>query len=237
MTLQTPQPGAYIGEHFWIKWVMANAVGFGVGAAVSFAPVGVDAWSLVAATREGVVGIVSGILSWVSAIFGAVAIGAAQWFFLRRRVHWANSWFLATSLGWLASYFVVQTLVVVLHIDSRWPFRSAVIDLVPIILAALPQWLILRRHVLGAGWWVVANIAGAAGGFVGYQAGVFGVFVVAFFVVRFIDEVWFSAVLLGLLWGTMGAAISAITGVALRQLLQRPIPGTLTPPPATIRQD
>ena len=78
MTLQTPQPEAHIGEHFWIKWVLANAVGFGIGAAVSFAPVGADAWSLFAATREGVVGFVSGILSWVSPIFGAVAIGASQ---------------------------------------------------------------------------------------------------------------------------------------------------------------
>jgi hypothetical protein len=70
-----------------------------------------------------------------------------------------------------------------------------------------------------------------------HLAAVFGVFVVAFFLAEFIVEVWFSAVLLGLLWGTMGVAISAITGVALRQLLKRPIPKTFTSLAATIRTD
>ena len=237
MTPQGSQADAQIGDFFWIKWVLANAVGFGVAAAVSFAPIGVNAWSRVAAAREGAAGIVSGIFVWGSPILAAVAIGGAQWSFLRRQVHWANSWFLGTSLGWLVSYFVVQNLVVVLPIDSRWPYGSAAIDIVPIIFAALPQWLILRRHLSGAGWWVVASIAGAAGGFVGYLVGSFGMLIVAFFLARFIDELWFSAVLLGLLWGTMGAAISAFTGVALRQLLKRPIPETLIPPASTIRAD
>ena len=38
MTLQTAQLGAHIGEYFWIKWVLANAVGFALGAAVSSVP-------------------------------------------------------------------------------------------------------------------------------------------------------------------------------------------------------
>ena len=38
MTLPTAQPEAHLGEHFWIKWVLANAVGFALGAAVSSVP-------------------------------------------------------------------------------------------------------------------------------------------------------------------------------------------------------
>ena len=101
MTLQTEQPGAHIGEHFWIKWVLANAVGFAVGAAVSLSLglYGASLLPLASAASESVAGVVSRIIAWGSAIFGAVAIGAAQWFFLRGRVRWAGSWFLATSLA------------------------------------------------------------------------------------------------------------------------------------------
>jgi hypothetical protein len=52
-----------------------------------------------------------------------------------------------------------------------------------------------------------------------------------------IGEVWYMAVSASLVPATMGAAISAITGVALRQLLKRPIPETLTPSASTIRAD
>ena len=82
---------------------------------------------------------------------------------------------------------------------------------------------------------MVTNIAGAASGFEGYVAGYFGSLMVALMITP--GEVWYIAVSAGLVSATMGAAISAITGVALRQLLKRPIPETFTPPPSTTRED
>ena len=237
MTLQTPQPGVRVGEFFWIKWVLANTMGFAVGAAASSALHQAIVRPLVGAASGGVVAVISGILSWVYAIFVAVAIGAAQWFFLRRRVGWANSWFLATSLGWLASEFVAQSLAARLVTGALSPVSGAAIGVVPAVLVALPQWLILRRHVLRAGWWVAASIAGAAGGFVGYLAGYFGSIVVVWVITESVGEAWGMAVYAGLASATVGAAISAITGVALMRLLKRPIPDTPLPPASMILED
>ncbi len=237
MILQTPQPEAHIGEFFWIKWVLANAVGFAVGAAVSL-PLALHeaiVLSLAGSASESVVVLVSRILSWVSAIFGGVAIGAAQWFFLRGRVRWAGAWFLATSLGWLASQFIIPSLASSPGTGLLSPIFGAALGVVPVVLVALPQWLILRRHVLGAGWWVAANIAGAAGGFVGYLVGAIGSGFVAAVIPP--SGVLYLAVSVGMSSATAGAAISAITGVALRQLSKRPIPETLAPPASTIRAD
>ncbi len=228
MALQTAQPGAPIGEFFWFKWVLANAMGFAVGAAVPAVLYQAIVWPLIGSASTIVA--VSEILFLVDAIFGAVAIGAAQWFFLRRRVHWAMSWFLATSLGWLGSELVAWGLAVRLITGAFLPVTGAVLGVVPLVLVALPQWLILRRHVLKAGWWLVANMAGAAAGLVGYLAGSLGAIVEALVITPILGETWSTAINVGLASATAGAAIGAITGVALRRLLERPIPETLSPP-------
>ncbi len=227
MALQTAQPGAPIGEFFWFKWVLANAMGFAVGAAVPAVLYQAIVWPLIGSASTIVA--VSEILFLVDAIFGAVAIGAAQWFFLRRRVHWAMSWFLATSLGWLGSELVAWGLAVRLITGAFLPVTGAVLGVVPLVLVALPQWLILRRHVLKAGWWLVANMAGAAAGLVGSLAGFLGSMVVAV-IIPISGEAWGAAVSVGVASATAGAAIGAITGVALRRLLERPIPATPSPP-------
>lgn len=82
MALQTTQAGEQTGEHFWLNWVLANAVGFGEGA--SSAVQGAILWPLIGTPSKNMVVLVSMVLSWVSATFGAVAIGVAQRFFLWR---------------------------------------------------------------------------------------------------------------------------------------------------------
>ena len=103
---------------------------------------------------------------------------------------------------------------------------------VPVILVALPQWLILRRHVLKAGRWMVANVAGAVARFVGYFAGLLGSVVVALVITSILGEEWNLVVTVSVASATAGAAIGAITGRTLMQLLRRPIPETLLPPSA-----
>lgn len=235
MTLQTEQPEARIGEFFWIKWVLANALGFAAGAAVPSALYQAIVWPLVSTTSGSVIGVISEILSFVYASFGAIAIGAGQWFFLRRRVRWAGSWFVATSLGWLASELMAQSLAARLVTLAYSPVLAAALGAVPVVLVAFPQWLVLRRHVSRAGRWVAANIAGAASGFVGYLAGYLGSILVAWLITLIIGEAWRTPVAAGLTSATVGAAVGAITGVALRQLLRQPIPNTFVPPVSTIR--
>jgi hypothetical protein len=258
MTFQTEQPGANIGEFFWIQWVLANAVGFAVGAvlSLSFGLYGASLLPQVGAESESVAGPVSGIfawiLLWVSAIFEAVAIGAAQWFFWRGRVRWAGQWFLATSLGrlvsqfiilglgWLASQFTIPSLF---SSPGTVPFSpvfgtpsslifSARFGIVPVVLVAFLQWLILRKHVWGAGWWILASVAGAVVGSVGSLIGAIASGFAALVIPS--HQQLYLVLSVGISSATDGAVTNAITGVALRQLLQQPIPNT---PPSTVQED
>lgn len=236
MTVQTAQPGAPVGEHFWRNWVLANAIGFGVAAAV-LALFGETFWPRLSAPPESMANVVSGVRSLASAIFGAAAISASQWFFLRRRVRWADSWFFATSLGWLVSGFAVPSLVS--RPDTvRWsPAWDAAVDALPAILVAWPQWFILRRHISGAGWWIPGSLVGAVSGFVGTLAAYAAAFILAFFLAPFIGDVWFWAAFASLISASLGASISAPTGFVLRQLLKQPVPEAITPPASEIGVD
>ena len=76
------------------------------------------------------------------------------------------------------------------------------------------------------------TVAGAVAGSVGSLAGA----IASRFAAAVIPPsgALYLAVSVGIRSATAGAVIRAITGVALRQSLQQPIPHTQTPPPSTV---
>ncbi len=156
--------------------MLASTVGWAAGG-----PVGVAVGSSRYIIVNGYVGI---------AVGGTVA-GALQWLVLRRQVARAGRWVLA-SLGAAAVVGVVVFGVGAVSADVGWVVGAAAFGTV---LGAL-QWLVLRRQVARAGWWVLASTVGwVVGGPVG---GIVG-------------------------WAALGAVYGAVTGPVLVWLLrQRP---------------
>lgn len=137
------------------------------------------------------------ILGWV--IFGdpgiGLAVGIAQWFVLRRLGPQSVWWMLASALGWLVGYGIII---------SGWVAPPGPTGFTPVISGAvlglalgIGQWLVLRRLVHQAGWWIFASAAG-----------------------------W-TVALIGVLGTTVvGAVAGALTGFMLDWLLRDPVDDT-----------
>ena len=85
---------------------------------------------------------------------GGILIGVLQWLVLRRHVTRAGRWVLA-SLGAAASFGVVVFGVGVVNADLGWVGGGYIGTVVGVL-----QWLVLRRQVPRAGWWVLASTVG-----------------------------------------------------------------------------
>ncbi len=129
------------GWSLWLLWTIATALGFTLGIGLS----------QLALTAMGE------ILSSIA--FGSIA-GLAQWFILRKRFHVSGWWVLATSLG--ATLGLVATNAV--HealMGVRVALVVGVLGLTVLgLLVGIAQWLVLRKHLHRAGWWVLASAAG-----------------------------------------------------------------------------
>jgi len=111
------------------------------------------------------------MLTPVVAAAGVALVGLLQWLVLRNarpQLRW-TSWVLATVLGQVAATFAVGAIVVAplllgalqgvvsrmggpgLQLASKLA-AGAVLG----VVVGLAQWLVLRRHVRTAGWWIVA---------------------------------------------------------------------------------
>ena len=195
----------------WLQWMLASTVGWAVGGGLSGSLGSIQ------------VGYVGGMT------VGATGAGVLQWLVLRQRIARAGWWVLATML----SSAVVGGLIVAMGFvggkawGATWsadPGRVvgglAGMGLFGTVLAAL-QWLVLRRQVARAGWWVLAGgvgwVAGAPLGAVlgGGLSGVLG---------------WSGsgASDWALTWAGVGAVYGAITGRVLVWLLHQPAPAAAT---------
>jgi hypothetical protein len=226
------EPRRKPGWGFWLLWVLASTAGWTVGGAVSDAVFHaafnavlnavVDAvgwnvieavgWNVAYAVRLTVVEAVGGAV--VGAGVGAVA-GVAQWLLLRRQVRRADWWILASTAGWAVGLAVGDAVFhAVLNAVGGavgWAVAGAVVGAVGGAVAGVAQWLLLRRQVRRAGWWILASTAGGA---VGWAVGdaVVGAMGSA---VRF-------AVVLAVGDAVGGAVSGIITGAALVWLLRQP---------------
>lgn len=134
---------------FWLGWTAANGIGWAVGltvmTAVQLALEAASAGALVEADGGTVLESVGGFL------FG-LAVGAMQWWALRRRLAGSGWWAPATAGGFFLAGLVGGALQ-----DAGVPLGGLVISFGMGAAAGILQWLILRRHVKRAGWWVLAS--------------------------------------------------------------------------------
>jgi hypothetical protein len=126
-----------LGWAFWLQWTLAGSVGIYAGSLVTESisqPI----------LQLGASGLFAQVILWGTV--GAV-VGAGQFLVLRRVIKSAW-WIPATSADW--------SLGLVLGVLMQ-PVVRAQIDIGTGIALGVTQWLILRRHVSQAGWWILAS--------------------------------------------------------------------------------
>jgi hypothetical protein len=204
----------------WRRWVVANVVGelIGFGGAATLSVLAMQAIGASHGFTQVLVTIV-GVLS-VGA-FEGLAVGVAQWRALRGALPSlsARAWIAATVAGAIVAWGVGMAIGTRLGdgtvaspgaAELPWPMVTvgamAIGALAGSMLAG-PQWLVLRRAVPRAVWWVPAHgVAWALG------------MLVAFGGVSLIDEQTALAQAMVIGAGTglaMGGVVSALTGLAL----------------------
>ena len=177
-----------IGWGWWLFWVMANLAGWAVLGWVT-AGFTTGGWAETLSLSPLVL-----FLSWV-------VPGVLQWLVLRRKVSRAGWWVLATTVGyfvgwngaivlvgvvgWLGSNYVSGIVGETVGWILLWGSYGAIIG--------VPQWLVLRRQVARAGWWVLVSTVAWVGG----------------------------SLAIGIAsWALFGTVYGVITGIALAWLLR-----------------
>jgi hypothetical protein len=193
----------------WLRWVLYTAAGYLIYAGLSL---------LVTIYVPGAL-----LLSPIVTALGLLAIALLQWLVLRRyilRLGWVG-WVVATVLGqFVGSLISVVALLGPILFDAFSGlvdalggafFQLVLVFATGLVLGAVvgaAQWLVLRRHVRGAAWWIPASaLAGALAALVGQTPGVT------------LGLTGVAAVLMIRLIGAL--IIGAITGMALVRLLAR----------------
>jgi hypothetical protein len=153
--------------NIWLGWIAANAafwaIGFGLAQVYARALYGNDRFirqvleganyiwtrplgSLVATTNYGL-------------MLGA-AIGLGQWLVLRRRLAIEWLWWLAATMLGFALHGMSLGLSAGLASGDQVTAAGLGLLCGGVILAGIPQWLVLRQHLPRAGWWIVASAVG-----------------------------------------------------------------------------
>ncbi len=209
----------------WRRWILANAVGetIGLGATLLIGAFLLgSAEKSIGAIAAAALGILAGTV-----IEGSV-VGTAQWLVLRRpleRMRWRD-WALATAVGACVAWTLgmIPGTFMFTGPDTGTATPGQMSDLLVYTLAAgmglvlgsilgVPQWLVLRRYLAKAGWWVLANA-------LAWMLGM----VVIFIGTGFIPPQGITipvALLLVLFVVTAGAVVGAVHGLVLVWLLSQ----------------
>ena len=173
---------------FGLRWVLATSVGWIVGFAVCETLKAIVEFLAHPPTDGAVIGI---------------SIGIAQWLVLKRRINRAGWWILASIIGFGVGKAVGDAFAQAVSGALGSGLDGAMIG----ASLGIAQWLVLRRHVAQAGWWVLANILAWALGWT---------------VIRVIDEAAGGPAGMAYIIGATGAAAAgAITGASLIWLWRR----------------
>lgn len=149
MTIATKLERTKDAWGFWMGWTAANAVGWAVGLTVMTAV----QLALEAASGGALVEAEGGaVLESVGNLLFGLAVGAMQWLALRRRIVGARWWIPATAVGFFLAGLVGGALE-----DIGSAAGGFVVSFGLGAAAGTLQWLILRRQVRRAGWWVLAS--------------------------------------------------------------------------------
>jgi hypothetical protein len=186
-----------IGWGFWLAWVLASIMGFGMGALLGMSV----AYGLF--DRDGfdaTIGISFGI------VMGATG-GFLQWVVLREKVAQAGWWVLASALGFAVAGGALGTI----GVNGNYVTAGILFTAVFGVIAGIMQWLVLRQQVVRAGLWVLASIFGSLVSAISVPA--------ASAINAATDSYGLGAMVFGVLFG---AGLGAIPGAALVWLLRQP---------------
>ena len=132
------------GWRVWFLWLMAAAFGWGEGVYWGWYAGGEPK------TLEAIPAVIMAGYAGVAA--GGILMGVLQWLVLRRHVDRAGRWVLA-SLGAAAIVGVVVFGVGAVDVEAGWIGGVSAYGTVVGVL----QWLVLRRQIPRAAWWVLAS--------------------------------------------------------------------------------
>jgi hypothetical protein len=196
----------------WFLWVFACTAGTVVGGLTSVA--------LEVYVLKDMLEVAAAAISW--AVFGAI-VGMMQWLLLRLRTDRAGWWVLISALG-LALCSPIRPFVLLSANPLDWVDFFITFGLVGSVtvgaiigtVIGATQWLVLRKWLHRAGWWVLASVVGLA-----VCAAVFDIVGLSVFVtVGYFFGTITSVALVG---GLVGVIFGAITGTVMVWLLQQPV--------------
>jgi hypothetical protein len=151
---------SYAGWGFWLKWIVAGSIGWTASFILSISAIGAVVQAL---WGDPDTILAEGTLAFHTALtllftLSGLGYGIAQWLVLRRLISGSKWWPLATGIGFMlaAALFGVIALAGVQNIMVNEVIHNVVAG----AGAGAAQWLILRRQMYAADWWVLVNIAG-----------------------------------------------------------------------------
>ena len=194
------------GCAFWFLWVLASALGWAVGFPIA----------------DAILTVLGEVVADEVVIFGLLGAlpGLLQWLLLRRHLPQAGRWVLASTLAG-ALIGAVASSVRVVDPAAGYAVAGASFGIL--------QWLVLRRHVSHAGWWLLASPVGWAVSVpVVRAADRVGVFGAAERAMRAMALPMSETVVLALLFGVFGAVYGVVTGIGMAWLMRKPIPKAIS---------
>jgi hypothetical protein len=90
------------------------------------------------------------LFNGIPLVISGVAIAAFQWSVLYKRIQKSWRWLVFSALAWIAGYILYILLIPGQSGILLGPFLGAVVGIV--------QWLILRKELEWAGWWIPISI-------------------------------------------------------------------------------
>ena len=205
-----------IGTGFWLQWVLASMLGFAAGTAMGNAVA--NSIPPMTCTQSSSDSLIDRLTNFpcIQPSLGLVLIviilglagGFMQWLVLRRRIAGTGWWVPASTLGFPVALVMAEGAMRLVGIPS--PILLGVLFG---ILSGILPWLVLRRQVARAGWWVLAHLLGSLVG------GALGIF--TFYAASAIGYYQFDWAAAGAMFG---AGLGAITGITLVWLLRQPVP-------------
>jgi hypothetical protein len=206
---------------FWLRWTFVCGIGefLGIGAAAGAA---FSFFLLVGETDTTGERVASLIVVVCAGILEGLITGSLQWSILRQQFvdMKAKKWLICTVLGAAVAWLIGMTYPTFFISDtasSSEPSRVMIVFLAAgsgIVLGAVFgffQWLELRRHTMGASWWIVANTVAWIVGLVVIYLGAS---------LPGSDTAIGTVVLIGAVSGLVaGLLVGAITGIFLVRLI------------------
>jgi hypothetical protein len=142
---------------FWVRWVLASAIGLFVGFAIYFFSVDNIA------AEQGF--LLKTLISAIAgAIFGAV-VGGVQLYVLRQNVSGLNRWMVANIIG--AAIGGIFALPISEAVGDATNFKIAIFagGIVLGLAFGIGQAVVLRPNLSGGGWWPLAHAVGIPFGY------------------------------------------------------------------------